>query len=65
MRRVPMRIADYWWPDMTLIFIACLAAIAVGAGLIFLPAGLIVGGTLGAAAVVVAQRGAVRSGAPE
>jgi fatty acid desaturase len=37
--------------------VACLAMIALGAGLIYLPAGLIVGGLLGAVALVQNERG--------
>lgn len=38
------------------LFILCLLTVAVGAGLIFLPAGLIVGGGLGAWALLRAER---------
>lgn len=38
------------------LFIAALAAVAVGAGLIYMPAGLIVGGLLGAGVFVAAHR---------
>ena len=40
----------------TLLFIACLAAVAVGAGLIYLPAGLITGGALGAWTLIRAEQ---------
>jgi hypothetical protein len=40
-----------------LLLIACLAAVAIGAGLVYLPAGLIVGGLLGAGTVLAEMRG--------
>lgn len=42
----------------TLLFIACLAAIAAGAGLIYLPAGLITAGGLGAWTLLRAEKAA-------
>ena len=41
----------------SLAFILCLAAASVGVGLIFMPAGLIAGGLLGAVALVADARG--------
>lgn len=42
-------------PD--LILIVCVLAVAVGAGLVYLPAGLISGGVIGAVAVLAYERG--------
>jgi uncharacterized membrane protein AbrB (regulator of aidB expression) len=47
-----------------LIFVLGLAAIAVGAGLVYLPAGLIVGGILAAGSVVAMARGQNRATNP-
>lgn len=41
----------------TIVFICCLASVAAGAGMVFLPAGLIAGGGLGMAALVLEARG--------
>lgn len=43
-----------------IIFVLALASIAIGAGLIYLPAGLIVGGLLAAATVVLVMLDAQR-----
>lgn len=40
-----------------LLLIACIVLVAVGAGMIFLPAGLIVGGCLGAVGTILYARG--------
>jgi len=42
---------------LDVVLIGCLVLVAVGAGLIFMPAGLIVGGLLGAATVLFYVRG--------
>lgn len=42
---------------LSVLFLAALAAIAVGAGMIYLPAGLIVGGALALATVGALARG--------
>lgn len=42
------------------LLVACIALVAVGAGLIYMPAGLIVGGLLGLATVLVTLKGVAR-----
>lgn len=49
---------------LNIIFVLGLAAVACGAGMIFLPAGLIVGGVLAAATVVLIARGEIRATTP-
>jgi hypothetical protein len=39
-----------------ILFVACVALVAVGAGLVYLPAGLITGGVLGAAGLGLYDR---------
>lgn len=47
-----------------LVLIACIALVSAGAGLIFLPAGLIAAGLLGGAATILYARGS-RDRAPD
>jgi hypothetical protein len=47
------------------LLVACVLAVAVGAGLIYVPAGLIVGGALGAAATLYYAKGLARDRSPD
>lgn len=50
-------------PDLVLV--VCIALVAVGAGLIFVPAGLITGGLLGLVALLIYLKGAARDRSPD
>lgn len=50
---------------LDLIFVVCVALVAVGAGLIFMPAGLIVGGLFGAAGSLYYARGGAGDRSPD
>ena len=50
-------------PD--LILVVCIGLVAVGAGLIFMPAGLIVAGVLGGSATLYYVKGLARDSSPD
>lgn len=45
---------------LDLILVSCIGLVAVGAGLIYMPAGLIAGGLLGLVALLIYLKGAAR-----
>jgi hypothetical protein len=47
------------------LLVVCVLAVAVGAGLIYVPAGLIVGGVLGGSATLYYARGLARDRSPD
>lgn len=50
-------------PD--LILVTCIGMVAVGAGLVYMPAGLIAGGLLGLVALLIYLKGAARDRSPD